>query len=206
VVLVDGEPKQLRAVKREVKRLGLTVTIIADVVHVIEYVWKAARALFGDSNPEAEPWVGNRLLELFRGKTGGELTRTIRWWAERGNLSEAATRAVETTCRYLSDRTRTRIVKYADALKDGLPIATGVIEGACRYVIKDRMDRTGARWSLTGAQAVLCLRAVRASGDFDEYWEFHLACEQERNHKSKYEAGKVPDPLPPRQRGLRSIK
>jgi hypothetical protein len=63
---------------------------------------------------------------------------------------------------------------YADALRDGLPIATGVIEGACRYLVKDRMDRTGARWSLTGAEAVLRLRAVRASGDFDAYWQFHL--------------------------------
>ena len=60
-------------------------------------------------------------------------------------------------------------MNYADALRDGLPIATGVIEGACRYVVKDRMDRTGARWSLTGAEAVLRLRAVRASGDFDAY-------------------------------------
>src|SRR5437667_4233540 len=75
-------------------------------------------------------------------------------------------------------------MKYNEYLNMGLPIATGVIEGACRYVVKDRMDRTGARWSLTGAEAVLRLRAVRASGDFDAYWEFHLARDKERNHSA----------------------
>ena len=65
-------------------------------------------------------------------------------------------------------------------------IATGVIEGACRHLVKDRMDLTGARWSLTGAEAVLRLRALRSSHDFDEYWIYHEQCEYERNHKSLY--------------------
>ena len=90
-------------------------------------------------------------------------------------------------------------------MRDGLPIATGVIEGA-RYLVKDRMDRTGARWSLTGAEAVLRLRAIRASGDFDEYWQFHLAREHERNHASRYEHGTKPDPLPKPKRRLRRVK
>ena len=78
---------------------------------------------------------------------------------------------------------------YRDALRDDLPIATGVIEGACRFVVKDRMDRTGARWSLTGAEAVLRLRAIRASKDFDAYWAFHLEQDKVRNHTSRYEDG-----------------
>jgi len=59
------------------------------------------------------------------------------------------------------------------AFAQGFPIATGVIEGACRHLVKDRMDVTGARWSLTGAEAVLRLRALRSSHDFDKYWTFH---------------------------------
>jgi hypothetical protein len=173
VVLVDGDPKQLRAVRKTARRVGVKVTILVDIVHVIEYIWKAARALFGSSNPEAEPWVSNRLLELLGGKTGGEVARTIRWWAARKDLDTAGDSAIKSACGYLADRTRTRLLRYADALQDGLPIATGVIEGACRHVVKDRMDRTGARWSLTGAEAVLRLRAIRASGDFDEYWDFN---------------------------------
>jgi len=94
---------------------------------------------------------------------------------------------------------------YQAALRDGLPIATGVIEGACRYLVKDRMDRTGARWSLLGAEAVLRLRAIRASGDFDEYWHFHLAREKQRNHSDRYANAEIPEPLPEPKRHLRRI-
>jgi hypothetical protein len=206
VVLVDGEPKQLAAVKAEARRLAVKVTILVDVVHVLEYLWDAGRALFGETNREAEKWVGDRLLALLTGRTGGEVAQTIRWWAKRKRPDEAAQKIIDTTCNYLADRTRTRLLGYADALRDGLPIATGVIEGACRYLVKDRMDRTGARWSLTGADAVLRLRAVRASGDFDAYWQFHLAREKERNHASRYANGVIPAPLPAPKPKLRRVK
>src|SRR5215831_2877965 len=72
-----------------------------------------------------------------------------------------------------------------------LPIATGVIEGACRYWVKDRMERTGARWSLKGAEAVLRLRALYASGDFEAYWRFHEKQEYLRHHAARYADGRV---------------
>ncbi len=71
---------------------------------------------------------------------------------------------------------------YATALANGWPIATGIIEGACRHLVKDRMDLTGARWSLDGAEAVLRLRSLRASGDFEEYMAFHHRQERQRNY------------------------
>ena len=207
VVLVDGEPSQLRAVKAEARRLGVQVTILADIVHVIEYVWGAARALFGETNAKAEKWVEDRLLGLLTGRSGGDVAKTIRWWEARDKtLDDAAHAAIDKTCGYLSDRTRTRLLRYQDALRDGLPIATGVIEGACRYLVKDRMDRTGARWSLTGAEAVLRLRAIRVSNDFDAYWAFHLEQDKQRNHASRYEDGKIPDPLPAPKPRLKRIK
>ena len=208
VVLVDGEPRQLKAVKAEAKRAGVKVTLVLDVVHVLEYLWLAARALFGGSTQEAETWVGHRLLALLTGRTGGDVAGTIRWWAEnrKVQLDAAGRKAIKKACGYLANRTRTRLMRYANALRDGLPIATGVIEGACRYLVKDRMDRTGACWSLEGAEAVLRLRALRSSGDFDEYWNFHLAREKERNHASRYADGEIPDPLPAPKRRLRRIK
>jgi len=111
---------------------------------------------------------------------------------------------VERAASYLVKNTR--LLHYDRALADGLPIATGVIEGACRYLVKDRMGRTGARWSLTGAEAVLRLRALRASGDLDDYWAFHLAKEHERTHQSRYADGAVPNPLPPRRPALSLVK
>jgi hypothetical protein len=207
VVLVDGDPKQLRAVKAEARRAGVKVTILADIVHVIEYVWDAARALFGGSCAKAEKWVSDRLLGLLTGRSGGDVAKTIRWWEARDKKLDASARAaIDKTCGYLADRTRTRMLGYQDPLRDGLPIATGVIEGACRYVVKDRMDRTGARWSLTGAEAVLRLRAIRASKDFDAYWAFHLEQDKLRNHASRYEDGKIPDPLPAPKPRLKRIK
>ena len=74
----------------------------------------------------------------------------------------------------------------------GFPIATGVIEGACRHLVKDRMDITGAKWRFTIAEAVLRLRALRSSKDFDEYWGFYEACEYKRNHQTLYADGEVP--------------
>ena len=208
VVLVDGEPRQLKAIKAEARRIGATVTIILDIVHVIEYLWLAGRALFGSSTPEAESWVGHRLLALLTGRSGGDVAGTIRWWAANrtAELDAAARKAIKKACGYLANRMRTRLMHYDAALRDGLPIATGVIEGACRYLVKDRMDRTGACWSVQGAEAVLRLRALRASGDFDEYWHFHLAREKERNHATRYADHQLPDPLPALKPRLRRIK
>jgi hypothetical protein len=88
-------------------------------------------------------------------------------------------------------------LQYDKALAEGVPIATGVIEGTCRYLVEDRMNITGARWSLAGAEAVLRLRALRASDDFDAYWEFHEHQEYERNHTSHYADHRVPEIVSP---------
>lgn len=207
VVLVDGDISQLRAVKKEAKRLGVKITIVVDVIHVIEYLWAAARALFGGPGQKAEKWVSDRIQSLLTGSSGGDLAKTIRWWESRATgLSDASRAAIEKCCDYLADRSRTRLMRYDAALRDGLPIATGVIEGACRHVVKDRMDVTGARWSLTGAEAVLRLRALRASKDFDAYWVFHLEQEKLRNHASRYAENVIPEPLPPPKPRLRRVK
>ena len=67
-----------------------------------------------------------------------------------------------------------------------------MIEGACRHLVKDRMDITGARWSLNGAEAILKLRALRTNGDFDDYWTFHLAQQRRRVHQSRYTNNSIP--------------
>jgi hypothetical protein len=80
-------------------------------------------------------------------------------------------------------------LRYNEYLAVGLPIATGIVEGACRHLVRDRVDLTGARWGLTGAEAVLRFRALRSSGDFEEYWRHHVALEAKRNHHDKYAEG-----------------
>lgn len=83
-------------------------------------------------------------------------------------------------------RNKNDYLRYDTALAAGWPIATGIVEGAARHLIADRLDITGARWSLTGAEAVLKLRALISNGDFDRYWAFHLKQEHQRNHQARY--------------------
>jgi hypothetical protein len=80
---------------------------------------------------------------------------------------------------------------YPTALSAGGPIATDVIEGSCRYIVRDRFDITAARWSLDGTQAVLELRAARANGDWSSYGRYHLAEERKRVHESRYVNGVI---------------
>ena len=88
------------------------------------------------------------------------------------------------SCSQLTNKRR--YLDYPKALKQGWPIATGVIEGACRHLVKDRMDITGARWGLDGAEAILKLRALRSNGDWDQYWTYHLSQEHHRIHETRY--------------------
>ena len=204
VVLVDGNRDQLRRVQRAAGKLDVEITIVLDIVHVLEYLWRAAYAFHPEGTVAAEAWVEGRLLALLSGRTAGDLAKSLRLMIKSHQLDVHSAKPVERAARYLVKNTR--LLHYDRALADGLPIATGVIEGACRYLVKDRMGRTGARWSLTGAEAVLRLRALRASGDFDDYWVFHLAREHERIHQSRYADGAVPDPLGARRPKLTLIK
>lgn len=200
VALVDGNKKQIRVLRRIAKKRGLDLTLIVDIVHVIEYLWDAGRVLHPESGPELEAWVQSRLLNILHGKAGyvaGGLRRS----ATLRNLDAKTRKPVEDCARYLLNHTP--YLKYNVYLAQGLPIATGVIEGACRHLVKDRMEVTGARWSLAGAEAVLRLRALRLSRDFDAYWSFHEAQEYKRNHLDRYANGVVPPTVPPPQAGRR---
>ena len=189
VVLVDGGEHQLDCVLEFCGRHGGNSTVIVDVIHVLEYLWDAGRALFGEGTPESERWVTEQLRELLHGRVSNVAAR-MRRMATRLELTQQQRKPVDTCAGYLHKYAE--FLRYDLYLAEGYPIATGVIEGACRYVVKDRMGITGARWSLTGGEAVLRLRALKASGDFDEYWEFHRAREFERNHRALYADGKVP--------------
>jgi hypothetical protein len=189
VALVDGNKSQIRILKRLAKKKGLDLTIIVDLIHVIEYLWDAARAFHPDPGDQLESWVRYRLLEILRGKAG-LMAGGMRRSATLRGLSAKAREPVDACARYLSNHSP--YLRYDCYLAKGLPVATGVIEGACRHLVKDRMAVTGARWSLNGAEAVLRLRALRSSRDFDEYWTFHEAREYERNHQDLYAGGTVP--------------
>jgi hypothetical protein len=188
VVLVDGAPSQIRLIESEAKSRGISITIVCDIIHVVEYLWKAAWAFFEKSERKAEEWVNERFIKILEGKSS-EVAAGIRRTATNRKLLKTARTAVDTCADYLLNKSP--YLKYHEYLKQGFPIATGIIEGTCRYLIKDRMDITGARWRLTGAEAVLKLRSLKASGDFHDYWRFHEEQEFIRNHQSKYKKPSV---------------
>lgn len=203
VVLVDGNRDQLRLVKMAARRIGVTITVIVDLIHVLEYLWKAAYAFHPDGSKDAESWVQQRLMWLLRGEHA-KVRANLRRNANARDLDDAKRTPVRACLRYL--RGARHYLAYDAALAAGLPIATGVIEGACRYLVKDRMEKTGARWSLKGAEAVLRLRALRASGDFNRYWALHLDREHARHHRARYAGGVPPLPVPTLKPGLRRVK
>lgn len=180
-ILVDGGEKQLDLVLGLIRRHRPDVSLILDFIHVLEYLWKAAYGFHPVGSVGAQDWVAERALKILQGKAA-EVICGLRQSTTFHQLSSDKLKAVDKCADYLEKYQP--IVEYNQYLSDGLPIATGVIEGACRHLIKDRMDRTGARWRLKRAEAVLRIRSLRSSGDFDAYWAFHQSRERQRNHCS----------------------
>jgi len=189
IVLVDGDPHQEERIRRCAASHGVDVVVLIDVIHVLEYLWKAVWCFFSPGDEKAEPWVVKRAIAILEGRASA-VAGGIRRSATLRHLTGSKRKTVDTVCKYLLNHAA--MMGYDQALSEGYPIATGVVEGACRHLVKDRMELTGARWSLAGAEAVLRLRALRASGDFDEYWTFHLRQECRRNHLSQFEVGAFP--------------
>lgn len=202
VALVDGNEPQLAILKRLFRREGYRPRIVLDFLHVAERVWKAGRDFHAEDSPDLEAWVTPRLLGILRGRAS-HVAAGMRRSATRQGLAAEARAGVDGCANYLLKYAP--YLRYDRALQEGLPIGTGVIEGACRHLVKDRMDRTGARWSLAGAEAVLRLRALRSSGDFAAYWRFHEQQEYRRHHVARYADGQVV-PIRGRPRHLKRVK
>jgi hypothetical protein len=186
VVLADGNKQQISCVQAEAARRGVRVAVICDFVHVLEYVWKAAWCFFREADPAAEAWVAGHARAILEGHAS-TVAAAIRCAAARPGLTASQRKSAEAAAGYLT--AKAPYLDYATALASGWPIATGAIEGACRHLIKDRMDITGARWGLPGAEAILMLRAIITNGDFDAYWNYHLDKEQQHVHHARYRDG-----------------
>ncbi len=186
IALADGNNTQIEAITAEAARRGVIVTILCDFVHVLEYIWKAAWSFFDKGDPDAETWVAEEATKILQGKAAA-VAAGIRRRATTFGYSPAEREGADACADYLT--AKKEYLDYATALAKGWPIATGVIEGAARWLVKDRMDITGARWGLQGAEAILKLRALIVNGDFDQYWRYHLRKEHERVHHARHREG-----------------
>jgi hypothetical protein len=191
VALVDGNNHQIDRIKTEARKRKVRIPIVVDFIHVLEYLWSACWCFYKEGDPAAERWVHEKALAVLEGKAG-IVAAAIRRKATRLALEPNKRQGADRCADYLL--AKRPYLDYPTALQNGWPIATGVIEGACRHLVKDRMDITGARWGLAGAEAVLTLRALISNDDFDQYWTFHLAQEHRRVHASRYALGAIPAP------------
>lgn len=187
VALVDGNKPQLAILADLAELHGVDLTVVVDIMHVAEYLWDASLAFHAEASKAREDWVSEHLLRVLQGRAS-LVAAGIRRSATRRRVRGKKRKLVDKGADYLLEYKR--YLHYDEYLARGFPIATGVIEGACRHLICDRMD-AGARWSLAGAEAVLRLRALRSSGDFHRYWTYHESQEYQRNHVARYAAGNV---------------
>ncbi len=180
VILVDGHAAQLAAIKKVMKSFKIQgAAIVMDFVHVLEYLWKAAYCFHPETSQKAEKWVMERALKVLSGEAGlvaGGIRRSCTMLGLSKKNRENADKCADYLLR------KKAYLRYDSCLDMGYPIATGVIEGTCRYLVKDRLDITGARWSLKGAEAVLKIRALKSSNDIEEYFKFHKLQDRERNY------------------------
>ncbi|CDN16301.1 hypothetical protein RintRC_4307 [Richelia intracellularis] len=153
---------------------------------MIEYLWKAAFVFYSQTSTQAEAWESKRLQLILEGKSSSVVPGMGRS-ATLLKFTPQERKLVDTCARFLLNNPK--YLKYDHYLKAALPIATGVIEGACRHLIKNRMDITGAKWTMRGGEAVLPLGSLYISGDWDEYWQFHLQQEHKPNHLALYSSG-----------------
>lgn len=187
ICLMDGQPSLWEAAAvcldefvAELPEKGKPPQIvdILDIIHVSGYVWKVAKA-FHSHKEHQEAFAQDRLLRILCGDVAGVITGMRRMASQR-HLKGEALKTVTTACNYFE--TNAQRMRYDEYLQAGYPIASGVIEGACRHVIKDRMEQGGMRWTLAGAKAMLNVRSVLASTESENFSCWRKAEEAKRVH------------------------
>jgi hypothetical protein len=173
VCVMDGE----RALWKILQALVPAATCILDIFHVLERLWQAAHCFHAEGSEAAKAFVTDRLDRLLRGQVGyviGGLKQMSNKQHVRGSRKKQLAAAIG----YL-ERNR-RFMRYEQYLAAGYPIGSGVAEGACRHLVKDRMELTGMRWCVAGAQAMLNLRAVYINQQWDAFQQHRIEQERQR--------------------------
>jgi len=175
VCIMDGEESLWSM--RDALQEEVPMVDVLDLLHVTPRLWDAASLFYSRDSAAAESFVKDRVLRILRGEVGSVI-RGLRCMGTRHGLRGKKRTDLETICGYF-EKNRHRM-RYDEYLAAGYPIASGVIEGACRHVVKDRLERTGMNWSREGAQAMLDLRCVYLTEQWDEFNVFHIKTETER--------------------------
>lgn len=163
---------------RLIEKLSLH-TLILDFIHANEYLWQVVNVLYGEESPQRLPWMISRSEKLLTSQTAS-LIKELRELAEQSTLSERQRDQLQRTANYFERNLP--YMDYSHYLAQGWPIASGVIEGACRHFVKDRCELSGMRWTVEGAEQLLNLRAVAVNDDWDQFHKFRKV----RRHAQLY--------------------
>jgi hypothetical protein len=176
--LMDGQESLWSAADNCLSVPPEDIIDILDILHASSYVWKAAKAFYSHVE-HREAFARDRLLRILYGDVNGVIAG-LRQMATKRGLKGNRLKQITTVCGYFAKHAHR--MRYDEYLAAGYPIATGVIEGACRHLVKDRMERSGMRWRLAGAQAMLHVRAVYQSAYWDDFHKVRIAREQSTLH------------------------
>ncbi len=188
IALCDG----CEALQQRLQEAFPDFTLILDVIHVSEYLWKAATALWGECDEPRIPWVKTHLHTLLAGQTA-QVVQALRDQASQPECSTQAHRHLSQSAAYFARNAP--YMAYDDYLAHGWPIASGVIEGACRHLVKDRFELSGMRWTQDGAEHLLRLRAVHENGDWNTYHAFRHRQRHAQLYGSPFPGHPVPEAL-----------
>lgn len=179
VAVTDGE----RALQLRIGQHMKGATLILDLAHVLEKLWAAAHVFHEEGSLDAQAFVRKRALRVLEGKVG-QVVKGLRAMVTKRSINGQKKNTILKAAKYLyKNRLRMRYDLY---LEKGLPIASGSVEGACKNLIKDRMERSGMRWTKKMAEAMVKMRALYLSGDFDEYWNYHIEQDQKKLYAVKW--------------------
>jgi len=180
IVLMDGQESLWKTMQRHLDFSAKTVPIL-DILHALAYVWEAA-SLFEKEDSARRAFTRMRLMKILQGEVRGVI-QGLRSLGTRHSLKGEKLKSLRRICGYLeknADRMR-----YNEYLRRGYPIASGVIEGACRHLVKDRMERSGMRWTLEGARSMLNVRAAFQSDHWRPFLDWHMTAEVNRIHPNR---------------------
>jgi hypothetical protein len=150
---------------------------VLDLLHVTPRLWQAAHMFYAEKSDQAEQFVRERVLKVLEGKAA-LVIRGLREMGTKRKLTRSKKATLTKVCAYLENNLAR--MRYDEYLAKGYPIASGVIEGACRHLVKDRMERAGMHWTRGGAQAMLDVRSIHVNGDWEQYQTFRIKHEMEK--------------------------
>ena len=145
--------------------------LILDIIHVLEYLWLIAHVKYKEGSKECKQYVYEKILLILQGKVTSyimELQEEMLTFKWKKSQKEIFLKVIK----YLKNHKD--YMKYAQYLSQGYPIGSGVIESACSHLVKNRMEISGARWGINGAESILKLRSIVKSNEWDNYWKYHI--------------------------------